>query len=91
MFRTLWASQDVRLHRSGVKRFFHPAVGSLALSFGAMAIEAGEGLTLTAYTAPPGTPAHDGPALLATWAATNAASDPTPTPLRSASRTLRRR
>jgi hypothetical protein len=70
-FRTLWAAQNVRLHRSGIKRFHHPVVGNLELSFEAMAIEADEGLTLTAYTAQPATPAHDALALLASWTTTN--------------------
>jgi transcriptional regulator with XRE-family HTH domain len=70
-FRALWAAHDVRLHRSGVKRFRHPAVGLLDLMFEAMALEADEGLTLTAYTAEPGTPSHDGLRLLASWAATH--------------------
>ena len=38
--------------------------------FEAMALEADEGLTLTAYTEP-GTPSHDGLKLLASWAATH--------------------
>jgi len=72
-FRTMWADHDVRLHRSGLKRFRHPAVGSLDLLFEAMALEADEGLTLTAYAAEPGTPSHDGLRLLASWAATSQA------------------
>jgi transcriptional regulator with XRE-family HTH domain len=74
-FRTLWAAHDVRLHRSGRKQFRHPAVGLLDLSFEAMAVEADEGLTLTAYTAEPGTPSHDGLRLLASWAATHQSED----------------
>jgi transcriptional regulator with XRE-family HTH domain len=70
-FRTLWAAHDVRLHRSGVKHFHHPVVGRINLMFEAMALEADEGLTLTAYTAEPGTPSHDALRLLASWAATN--------------------
>jgi transcriptional regulator with XRE-family HTH domain len=70
-FRALWAAHDVRLHRTGLKHFRHPAVGTLDLMFEAMALEADEGLTLTAYTAEPGTPSHDGLKLLATWAATH--------------------
>jgi transcriptional regulator with XRE-family HTH domain len=70
-FRTMWAAHDVRLHRSGLKHFRHPAIGPLDLMFEAMALEADEGLTLTAYTAEPGTPSHDGLKLLASWAATN--------------------
>jgi transcriptional regulator with XRE-family HTH domain len=75
-FRTLWAAHNVRLHRTGVKRFHHPAVGTLELSFETMALEADEGLTLTAYTAPAGSPAHDGLRLLASWAATYDVDDP---------------
>lgn len=66
-FRTLWAPHDVRLHRSGRKQFRHPAVGCLGLMFEAMALDADEGLILTAYTAEPGTPSHDGLRLLASW------------------------
>jgi transcriptional regulator with XRE-family HTH domain len=74
-FRTLWAAHDVRLHRSGLKHFRHPAVGILDLMFEAMALEADEGLTLTAYTAQPGTPSHDGLRLLASWAAIHQRED----------------
>jgi transcriptional regulator with XRE-family HTH domain len=69
-FRTKWAAHNVRLHESGVKHFHHPAVGDLVLNFDAMALSSEGGLTLTAYTAEPGTPSHDGLKLLASWAAT---------------------
>jgi transcriptional regulator with XRE-family HTH domain len=69
-FRALWAAHNVRLHRSGRKHFHHPVIGRIDLMFEAMALEADEGLTLTAYTAEPGTPAHDALKLLASWAAT---------------------
>ncbi|MGH3258217.1 MAG: transcriptional regulator [Streptosporangiaceae bacterium] len=74
-FRALWAAHDVRLHRTGLKHFRHPAIGLLDLMFEAMALEADEGLTLTAYTAEPGTPSHDGLRLLASWAATHKRDD----------------
>jgi transcriptional regulator with XRE-family HTH domain len=67
-FRALWASHNVRLHRTGTKRFHHFAVGDLNLMFEAMALEADQGLTLTAYTATPGSPSHDALRLLASWA-----------------------
>jgi transcriptional regulator with XRE-family HTH domain len=70
-FRTLWAAHNVRLHRSGLKHFNHPVVGRIDLMFEAMALEADQGLTLTAYTAEPGTPSRDALALLASWAATS--------------------
>ncbi|MCO5974254.1 helix-turn-helix transcriptional regulator [Actinoallomurus soli] len=69
-FRTLWAAHDVRLHHTGVKNFHHPVVGDLALPFEAMPLPADPGLTLTAFSAEPGTPAHDALSLLAAWAAT---------------------
>lgn len=80
-FRTLWAAHNVRLHRTGLKHFRHPAIGTLDLMFEAMALEADGGLTLTAYTAEPGTPSHDGLALLASWAATSHHEDTASTPV----------
>jgi transcriptional regulator with XRE-family HTH domain len=71
-FRTRWAAHDVRLHQTGVKRFHHPIVGRLDLGFEAMPMPADPGLTLTAYSAEPGTPASDALRMLASWAATTA-------------------
>ncbi|MEN3360050.1 MAG: hypothetical protein V7637_4032 [Mycobacteriales bacterium] len=75
-FRTRWAAHDVRLHRSGVKHFHHPVVGDLDLDFDALELPAERGLTLTAYSAEPGSPSHDALTLLASWMATTAAQDP---------------
>ncbi|WP_037628703.1 helix-turn-helix transcriptional regulator [Streptomyces aureus] len=69
-FRTAWAKHNVRLHHTGKKAFHHPAVGTIALDFDAMELPAQPGLTLTAYSAAPGTPDHEALQLLATWAAT---------------------
>ena len=71
-FRTRWGSHDVRLHRTGTKSFNHPLVGRLDLDFDALALPADSGLTLTAYTAEPGTEPAEKLALLASWAATEA-------------------
>ncbi|WP_433178640.1 helix-turn-helix transcriptional regulator [Actinoallomurus sp. CA-150999] len=68
-FRTLWAAHDVRLHHTGVKNFHHPVVGDLTLPFEAMPLPADPGLTLTAFSAEPGSPAQDALNLLASWAA----------------------
>ncbi|MFI7120385.1 helix-turn-helix transcriptional regulator [Amycolatopsis sp. NPDC049868] len=68
LFRQRWASQDVRLHRSGRKRFHHPVVGRLDLDVESMELPAEPGLLLTVYTAPAGTATADGLALLASWA-----------------------
>jgi len=70
LFRQRWASQDVRLHRSGRKRVHHPVVGRLDLDVESLELPAEPGLRLNVYTAPAGTPSADGLALLASWAAT---------------------
>ncbi|GGP53401.1 helix-turn-helix transcriptional regulator [Saccharothrix coeruleofusca] len=69
LFRQRWASQDVRLHRSGRKRVHHPVVGLLDLDVESMEMSAEPGLLLNVYTAPAGTATADGLALLASWAA----------------------
>ncbi|HUN36893.1 MAG TPA: helix-turn-helix transcriptional regulator [Trebonia sp.] len=69
-FRTWWAAHNVRFHRTGVKRFRHPAVGDLTLTFEALDLAADSGLRISAYTAEPGTQSDDALKLLATWAAT---------------------
>ena len=69
-FLTRWAAHNVRLHDHGAKRFHHPVVGDLALSFEELPLPADPGLTMTAYTAEPGSASHDALALLASWAAT---------------------
>ncbi|MFE2570912.1 helix-turn-helix transcriptional regulator [Streptomyces mirabilis] len=75
-FRNAWAKHNVRLHHTGRKSFHHPAVGDLTLDFDAMELPAQPGLTLTAYSAQPGTPDHDTLQLLASWAATENTSPP---------------
>lgn len=75
-FRTLWAAHNVRLHHTGTKNFHHPVIGHLSLPFEAMPLPADPGLTLTAFSAEPGTAAHDGLTLLASWAATSEQTEP---------------
>jgi transcriptional regulator with XRE-family HTH domain len=69
-FRRLWASHDVRFHRSGTKVFHHPVVGQLELDYEALVLPADPGLQLNVYTAAPGSASGDGLKLLASWAAT---------------------
>jgi len=69
-FRTWWAAHNVRFHRTGTKRFRHPVVGDLTLTFEALDLAADSGLRISAYSAEPGTPSDDALKLLATWAAT---------------------
>ena len=77
-FRTWWAAHNVRFHRTGVKRFRHPVVGDLTLTFEALDLAADEGLRISAYTAEPGTPSDDALKLLASWAATLDQADHSP-------------
>jgi transcriptional regulator with XRE-family HTH domain len=69
-FRVWWAAHNVRFHRTGTKRFHHPVVGNLILTYEALDLAADAGLRISAYTAEPGTPSDDALRLLATWAAT---------------------
>jgi transcriptional regulator with XRE-family HTH domain len=69
-FRTWWAAHNVRFHRTGVKRFHHPVVGDLTLTYEALDLAADAGLRISAYSAEPGTASDDALKLLATWAAT---------------------
>jgi len=67
-FRSLWASHDVREHRTGIKKMTHPEVGHLDLNYEAMALTSHPGLSLVAYSAEPGSATVDGLRLLASWA-----------------------
>ena len=69
-FRTRWARHDVKYHRTGRKRLYHPIVGGLDLSFEALELPADPGLRINVYTADPGTPSEDALKVLASWAAT---------------------
>lgn len=81
-FRTLWASHDVRKHRTGVKSIYHPVVGDLDLTYEGMELASDRGLLLLAYTARPDSASQDGLQLLANWAATNdAAATTRPSPV----------
>jgi transcriptional regulator with XRE-family HTH domain len=70
LFGTLWAAHDVRTHDTGHKRFRHPLVGELSLTFENLELVADPGLTLFVYTAEPGSKSEQALNLLASWAAT---------------------
>ncbi|MGW7259527.1 helix-turn-helix transcriptional regulator [Streptomyces sp. NPDC054834] len=72
-FRTRWGAHNVRHHGTGTKRFHHHTVGELTLAYEGLEMAAEPGLTLTIYTAEPGSPSEEGLRLLATWAATQEA------------------
>jgi transcriptional regulator with XRE-family HTH domain len=75
-FRTRWGAHNVRHHGTGTKRFHHHAVGDLTLAYEGLEMTAEPGLTLTIYTAEPGSPSEEGLRLLASWAATPPAPAP---------------
>src|SRR6266705_5452470 len=75
-FRTRWAAHNVRFHDTGVKRFRHPVVGHLELTFETMPLSADEGLMLFVYTAEPGSKSEEALNLLASWTATLDLSEP---------------
>ncbi|WP_371634247.1 hypothetical protein OG693_00180 [Streptomyces sp. NBC_01259] len=68
-FRTRWGAHNVRHHGTGTKRFHHHAVGDLTLAYEGLEMAAEPGLTLTIYTAEPGSVSEEGLRLLSSWAA----------------------
>ncbi|GLZ14478.1 transcriptional regulator [Actinomadura sp. NBRC 104425] len=77
-FRTRWGAHNVRRHGTGTKRFHHQAVGDLTLAYEGLEMAAEPGLTLTIYTAEPGSPSEERLRLLASWAATPHTPSPAP-------------
>jgi transcriptional regulator with XRE-family HTH domain len=68
-FRTRWGAHNVRHHSTGSKTFHHPIVGDLTIAYEGLDMATEPGLTLTIYTAEPGSPSEEGLRLLASWAA----------------------
>jgi transcriptional regulator with XRE-family HTH domain len=68
-FRRRWGAHNVRHHGAGFKTFNHPIVGEMTLAFEGLEMAAEPGLTLTIYTAEPGSPSAERMQLLASWAA----------------------
>jgi transcriptional regulator with XRE-family HTH domain len=79
-FRTRWAAHDVRLHRTGVKKFHHPVVGDLDLHIETVQLIADPGLNMSMLTAPGGSATDDAMRLLASWAAARPADAHTTLP-----------
>jgi transcriptional regulator with XRE-family HTH domain len=75
-FRTRWAAHNVRFHDTGSKRFHHPVVGHLELTFETMQLAADEGLLLFVYSAEVGSKSEEALNLLASWTATLDQSEP---------------
>jgi MmyB-like transcription regulator ligand binding domain len=72
-FAARWARHDVRLHRTARKRLSNRVVGEIELTGDALDL-AGDGLTMIAYSAEPGSQAEDQLKLLAAWSATERAA-----------------
>jgi transcriptional regulator with XRE-family HTH domain len=70
LFAKLWAAHNVRSHDTGLKRFHHPVVGDLNLTFESLELVADPGLTMTVYTAEPGSRSEEALNLLASWTST---------------------
>ena len=77
---SLWAAHHVHTHGTGTKRFQHPVVGELTLAYEELAITAERGLVLLVCTAEPGSPSAERLRLLASWAASEQATVPSPHP-----------
>jgi hypothetical protein len=65
LFAKLWASHNVREHRTGSKLIAHPLVGDIDLTFEVMDLTVDRGQQLLAYTAEPGSSSHEALQLLA--------------------------
>jgi transcriptional regulator with XRE-family HTH domain len=68
-FRELWAVHDVAEVTAGPRRFRHPVVGDVTLSFETLIVPDDCSQTLVTYTADPGTAPDTALKLLASWAA----------------------
>ena len=62
----------MRFHRTGAKLLHHPIVGDLELTYESFDLPADPGLSLSTYTAEPGSRSAEALTLLASWAATTA-------------------
>ena len=67
-FRKDWAAHNVHEHRSGIKTFHHPGVGSIRVAFDGWQLPGEDGLSIVTYSAEPGSPDADRLALLPAWA-----------------------
>ncbi|MEV0563783.1 helix-turn-helix transcriptional regulator [Dactylosporangium sp. NPDC049742] len=65
-FRRLWARHDVAAKTAGTKRFVHPMVGELTLSFETFTVNGAPGQQLLVYHAEPASPSAQALRLLTT-------------------------
>ena len=69
-FRQRWAKHNVHRHLRGRKIIDHPAVGLLDVTYNDFALPGDPHISITTYTAEPGSSSADNLTLLATWADT---------------------
>jgi hypothetical protein len=69
-FRRRWGAHNVRTHAGGTKHYHYHVVGDLDLAYETMDLRSEPGLSMTIFTAEPGSPTAQALALLASWAAT---------------------
>ena len=77
LFRTMWATHDVLLHRTGTKNLHHPVAGDLDLTYEAFELPSEPGLRMLVYTAEPDTRTAQALDFLASWAATQLVTETT--------------
>ncbi|OUC78049.1 transcriptional regulator, partial [Streptosporangium minutum] len=68
-FRTWWADHNVRERTHGTRRYHHPVVGELVLSYESVTFPGDADQTMCVYTTAPGSPSEEALRLLATWTA----------------------
>ena len=73
-FRRWWADHHVREKTHGTKRYHHPVVGELTVSYESITFPDDPDQTLCVYTAEPGSPAETALRLLANWTASSTES-----------------
>ncbi|MFD9893407.1 helix-turn-helix transcriptional regulator [Amycolatopsis sp. NPDC059027] len=72
-FRDLWARHDIRQKTHETKRFRHPLVGELTLTYEALTVNSAPGQQLVVYQAEPGSPSEEALALLGSLTASESA------------------
>ena len=65
-FRDHWADSDVHEHRTGTKTFHHPDVGEIEATYDVLMIPGEHGISITSYSAAPGSSSAERIARLAT-------------------------
>jgi transcriptional regulator with XRE-family HTH domain len=73
-FRVRWAAHNVKFHRTGVKRLYHPVVGDLELAYEGLELPGDPGQTIFAYMPEPNSASQEALNLLASWTTTHMAA-----------------